>query len=128
MSVQALDRFTIRPADLQRSIDFYVRVLGLHVGERPAFDFPGAWLWNDTAPVVHLVGGVPHDVTAASKVDATDGLLHHIAFSCTDLDAMRARLVGLGITFREAVVPTGFQIQLFVIDPDGVQLELNFAL
>lgn len=125
MAVHGLNHFTIRSADLDRSIDFYERVLGLRVGERPEFDFPGAWRWTDVDPVVHLIGEADPDRTGGSDEDG--GSMHHVAFTCTDLDAMRARLTALGVPFRDTRVPTNRQIQLLVTDPDGLQLELIFA-
>ena len=34
--------------------DFYTEVLGLRVGPRPAFDFPGTWLYAGEEPIIHL--------------------------------------------------------------------------
>ena len=39
---------------------------------------------------------------------------------------MRARLNQAGLTFRERVVPGGALKQLFVPDPEGVLVEINF--
>ena len=51
---------------------------------------------------------------------------HHVAFGGTGLDEMRARLTASGLAFEEKVVPRDGIIQLFVRDPEGVKLELNF--
>jgi len=39
----------------------------------------------------------------------------------------RALLRAAGLEFREAVVPRDTTVQIFVRDPDGVTVELNFA-
>ena len=39
---------------------------------------------------------------------------------------MRARLTEAGLTFRERVVPGGQLKQLFVPDPEGVLVDINF--
>ncbi len=57
MKVERLDHYTIRttPTDLERVRAFYVDVLGLHAGPRPAFRFDGHWLYaDDRHPIVHL--------------------------------------------------------------------------
>jgi catechol 2,3-dioxygenase-like lactoylglutathione lyase family enzyme len=41
MPLGGLQHFTIEPADLERSKEFYCDVLGLENGERPPLDFPG---------------------------------------------------------------------------------------
>ena len=55
------------------------------------------------------------------------GNVDHIAFEASDLEATRRALTEAGLPFREAVVPRDGTIQIFVRDPDGVMVELNFA-
>jgi len=48
--IQSLNHFSIRTTDLDASRRFYEEVLGLRVGPRPAFPFPGLWIYaGDTA-------------------------------------------------------------------------------
>lgn len=123
MGLNALNHFTVRPADLDRSRDFYVNVLGLAVGERPPLGFPGYWLYCGGIPTVHLIG--PRDGDNDRSVGPT-GLLDHIAFSCTGLAKMRATLAARGIAHTERVIPRDLQTQIFLHDPDGVAVELNY--
>ena len=56
-----LNHFSIRTTDLDASRRFYADVLGLSVGPRPDFPFPGLWMYRgdhgDVAnAVVHLIG------------------------------------------------------------------------
>src|SRR5450432_982440 len=55
MGVQALEHVTVRCAQLQRTRDFYVELMGLTEGDRPKFPFRGHWLYLGGIPVVHLV-------------------------------------------------------------------------
>lgn len=55
------------------------------------------------------------------------GELDHIGLEADDLEAARARLSEAGIEYRETFVPRDGAVQIFVVDPDGVKLELNFA-
>ena len=120
MPLGKLDHVTIHCADFTRSRAFYTDVLGLIDGERPAFQFPGAWLYLDGRAVVHLVA----EHNKGEKVGS--GSLDHIAFDATDLPAVRAHLKASGSAFREQGVPGGKLHQIFLHDPDGVMVELNF--
>jgi len=120
--VDALQHINIRAADVNRTRDFYVRVLGLHVGDRPPFQSTGYWLYLNGHPVIHLV-----QKTAGEPLSArTTGPIDHIAFRGVELDATREMLAREGIEFQEKVVPRDNSVQLFVLDPDGVRIELNF--
>ena len=131
MSVQALEHITIRCAQLQRTRDFYVNLLGLSEGERPAFPFRGHWLYLGGIPVVHLVeasdsaGAWGREIVIPQAENGT-GSFDHVAFRGGDFAAMRERLQKAGMTFRERVVPGGALSQLFVPDPEGVLVEINF--
>jgi catechol 2,3-dioxygenase-like lactoylglutathione lyase family enzyme len=52
MPLSRLDHVTILCSDLERSRAFYAEALGLVDGDRPPFDFPGAWLWLEGRAVV----------------------------------------------------------------------------
>jgi catechol 2,3-dioxygenase-like lactoylglutathione lyase family enzyme len=129
MGVQALEHVTIRCADLQATRDFYVALLGLTEGARPDFPFQGHWLYLAGVPVVHLVdardkgsawGGAP------GAAIADTGPFDHVAFRGDDFAKTRDQLAAAGMAFRERVVPGGELAQLFVRDPDGVLIEINF--
>ena len=81
----------------------------------------GYWLYLGDQPIVHLVQRQP-DHTA----EGGSGALDHVAFRGMNLDATRQTLREAGIPFREAVVPRDNIVQIFVHDPDGIKLELNF--
>ncbi len=120
MALTSLDHITVHCADLARSRAFYVDVLGMTDGARPAFNSPGAWLYLGGKPVVHLVAGVNKgDVKGSASLD-------HIAFDATDLDGTRKRLSTMEIPFTEMGVPGGALYQVFLHDPDGIKVELNF--
>ncbi len=131
MTVLALEHVTIRCAQRQETRDFYVELMGLIEGPRPEFPFRGHWLYLGGVPVVHLVeaadkgsawGGEP------GAVGSDTGPFDHVAFQGGDFEAMRARLQAAGVTFRERIVPGGELKQLFVPDPEGVLVEINFRV
>lgn len=125
MGLDALNHYTIRPADLEATRAFYVDVLGLEVGDRPPLGFPGYWLYCGGQPTVHLIGPRERDAHLPRERGGT-GLLDHIAFSCTGLQEMRERLARLGVRHEERVIPRDRQTQIFLHDPDGIAVELNY--
>jgi catechol 2,3-dioxygenase-like lactoylglutathione lyase family enzyme len=131
MTILSLNHYTIRTTDWERSRRFYEEVVGLRSGERPPFDFPGYWLYaEDGNPVLHLVG---IDAAAAKYLGAASasqggGAIDHIAFLCADHDAVKQRLDRLKIAHDHRTVPLIALRQLFLHDPDGIKLELNFPV
>ena len=117
--IGGLDHINIETTDLEGSVLFYEQVLGLRTGWRPGFDVPGAWLYVDEEPIVHLV-------VRPAVHPAPTGAIHHVALKASGLDSMTSRLEQHGIEFTKTVVPDLSVTQLFVDDPNGVKLELNF--
>ena len=139
MPISRINHYSIRTTDLEASRRFYTEVMGFSVGPRPPFPFPGLWLYNgphgvyDNA-VVHIIGIDRHDPEGlkqylgdrdVSSLDGT-GSVDHIAFSATGLSQMRSTLQGMGIELRERTVPNLGLHQLFLDDPNGVVIELNY--
>jgi catechol 2,3-dioxygenase-like lactoylglutathione lyase family enzyme len=120
MALEGLDHVTLATNDLDRSLAFYEGALGLVRGERPPFGFPGAWLYCGGRPVVHLIGGRGHAGGGSGPVD-------HVAFRASGLAATLARLKARAIAHDLRLVPGQGLRQVFVHDPDGVRIELNFA-
>ena len=122
MSVGVLDHFNIRTRKLADTVRFYEDVLGLEKGPRPNFAFPGAWMYSEGKAVVHLV-----DIAATDEPQKADsGVVHHVAFASRGFDGMRQRLNSKGMQFEARQVPGGDLWQIFVNDPNGVMIELNY--
>jgi catechol 2,3-dioxygenase-like lactoylglutathione lyase family enzyme len=136
MALTRLDHFSIRTTDVEGTRDFFVKVLGLRNGERPPFKFPGAWLYCGDKDVIHIIGIDPSDKSGLvdylsdrdEKALAGTGAIDHLAFMAEDLDDTRARMIEAGIATREREVPLLGVRQLFLEDPNGVTIELNFPL
>jgi catechol 2,3-dioxygenase-like lactoylglutathione lyase family enzyme len=122
MSVGVLDHFNIRTRKLGETVRFYEDILGLDNGDRPNFAFPGAWMYSEGKPVVHLVDISPTD--EPQKPDS--GVVHHVAFVSRGFAAMKERLKTKGMPFDARQVPGGDLWQIFVNDPNGVLIELNY--
>ena len=121
-SVGVLDHFNIRTRDLGATVRFYEDVLGLEKGPRPNFAFPGAWMYSEGRAVVHLVDISPTD--EQQKPDS--GVVHHVAFVSQGFHGMKQRLQNKGIEFEAREVPGGDLWQIFITDPNGVMIELNY--
>jgi catechol 2,3-dioxygenase-like lactoylglutathione lyase family enzyme len=141
MAIEKLDHYSVRTALVERSVDFYRNTLGLQKGPRPPFNFPGAWLYRLAengevvgTSVVHIVG-INTDASAGLSdylgdkplaQETGSGALDHIAFSATNISDMYARLASHRVQYRERKVPAMGIHQIFVEDPDGVTIELNY--
>lgn len=135
MSLNSLDHCSIRTVKLQETRDFYVDILGMVDGERPDFPFPGNWLYVDDVAVVHLVGVDPEDPSGLMEylggeisAEALDGsgAFDHIAFRAKAPARLRERLEAKGYPYRERKVPSMDLFQIFVEDPNGIMIELNY--
>jgi len=119
VKIRGLNHFTVLTEDLEATRRFYVDLLGFTEGPRPPLSFPGAWFYAGGEPVVHIVAGSKMPAEAA-------GVLDHMAFSATDLAGTVARLEAHGIGYelrRQAGYGTW---QIFLYDPNGAKLELDF--
>ena len=134
-----LNHFSIRTTDLAATRRFYEAVLGLTVGPRPDFPFPGLWMYRgdhaDVAnAVVHIIGMDPNDPEGLKKYLGDrdiaslrgSGAIDHVAFFADGLARMLAHLASLGIAARQRTVPSIGLHQVFLDDPNGVVVELNF--
>jgi catechol 2,3-dioxygenase-like lactoylglutathione lyase family enzyme len=134
MGVSRLEHVNIRCSHLAATRAFYTDVIGLTEGPRPDFPFRGAWLYCGDTAVVHLVEAVDHpgswtgtlERESDTKPGLDTGAFDHIAFRGIDFDGMREKLRAARLQFRDRIVPgTGLK-QIFVPDPEGVMVELNF--
>lgn len=136
MPISRLGHYSVRTAHLEASVRFYTQVLGLRQGFRPAFNFPGAWLYNgdDEADfgVVHLIGVDASDPSGLrdylgdKALAVGTGSLDHLAFIATRVAEFRQCLAREGVAFRERTVPDLRLHQVFFEDPSGVTIEMNF--
>jgi len=141
MTIRQLEHYNIRTLRYADTIKFYEDGLGMQVRRSPTAseDMPPTWICDDSgAAVVHLILVDPADPGGSyAKIagyrggdqNATfegSGAIDHIAFACEGFDEVKSRLNMAGITFWEDT-PRALGIrQLFLKDPNGVTLELNF--
>jgi catechol 2,3-dioxygenase-like lactoylglutathione lyase family enzyme len=126
MPLKRIEHYNIHTTKLAETVAFYADVLGMKNGDRPPFAFPGAWLYVGDTPVVHLVDVSGNYKTGREQLSGT-GSLDHVAFEAEGLPDMRAHLAKRGTQFTERVVPRSGVTQVFLEDPNGLTIELNYA-
>lgn len=114
-----MNHFTVLTDDLDKTLRFYVDLLGLKPGPRPDLGFPGAWLYAGETSVLHIVAG-----RALSEQRA--GVIDHMAFSASGLADVKARLDAEKISYDLRRQRGAGTWQLFCFDPSGAKVELDF--
>ncbi len=119
--IAGMNHFTITAEDRAATLDYYSGLLGLVEGPRPDLGFPGTWLYapGGTQAILHIYWDRP---MPASRT----GVIDHLAFTATDLKAVKARFDARGLPYdlrRQAGAGTW---QLFSHDPNGAKVELDF--
>ncbi len=108
-----LHHVSVRVRDVDRSRQFYERVLGVAPAARPDLGFPGEW-YRAGSSEIHLIG---QERLAESGIDPSDP---HFALEVNDLPALRHTLDAAGIPY----LALGDGV-LWVHDPDGNTIELR---
>ena len=132
MPLKKMEHYLVLTDDLESTRRFYCDVLGLKEGFRPELTFPGYWLYLGDTPCVHVgewdayvvwtkEAGIPVSSRAAGT-----GPLDHIAFNATGYDETLERLERLGIEASSNELDDIGLRQLFIRDPNGLMIELNF--
>ena len=116
----------LRVGDLQRSIDFYTRVLGMQLlrkSENPEYKYTLAFVGYGSNPdhaeleLTYNWGTDKYDMGSA---------FGHVALGVADVAAACERIRGAGgnVTREAGPVKGGTTIIAFVTDPDGYKIEL----
>jgi len=134
MPLSHIEHFLLQTADMDKTREWYTKVLGMRVGPSPDFKFPVFWLYLGDKDVVHVTEGgarVSENrkkyVGQESQATTGSGAIDHIAFRASGLREMIAHLKSLGVDFKQRQVDDQGLYQLFMFDPNGVKVELNYA-
>lgn len=134
MALTQLEHYLVISDDIERTRRFYCDALGMRVGFRPELAFDGYWLYVGDVPCIHVAErhsyrrysesiGIP--VTPGGE---GTGMIDHVAFNATDFDATLARLREQGVEPAQNLLDDIGLRQLFLDDPSGVKIELNFRV
>jgi catechol 2,3-dioxygenase-like lactoylglutathione lyase family enzyme len=127
MTLRRLEHLLVLTDDLEATKAFYCDALGLEAGERPPLEFPGYWLYLDGVPCVHVAERAPYEAHAARLgLGVGPAPVDHVAFAAARYDRLVERLEAAGVEAVPNTVPSAGLRQLFLTDPNGVRIELNF--
>jgi len=133
VSVRAFSHVCVGVSDLERSLDFYRRLLGFDVVFDVELDGSPLEAVTGTAGargrmVGGLVGGVMLELLALGATTRAPSGPHlgytNMSFTVRDLDAVHGRLVDEGYAPAQPPVDIGGVRMFFVQDPDGTPIEL----
>lgn len=130
--ITGFDHVNIRTMDVAGTLAFFRDVL--EMGTSP---FPGrkdmekaGWVLDPNGnALIHVNYGeevYPTDQTTPWTPATGGGAVHHVALNCSGFEQMRDRLESRGLDYVENEVPQINLRQLFVQDPNGIMMELNF--
>ena len=122
VAARCIDHVNLSVRDLETSIDFYSRLLGITVKERGE---SGGTRWCILGAAdrfyvcfFEVRGGVfrPQDIH-----------INHVGFVVDDMDEAVRRIHGLGIRlqFNDQLVQWPHSRSAYVVDPDGIAIEFS---
>jgi catechol 2,3-dioxygenase-like lactoylglutathione lyase family enzyme len=135
MALSHIEHFLVAADDIDATRDWYARVLGMKSGPHPDFGFPVHWMYLGDVDIVHIgpsakrAGEIQKKYLGRTSQDAGTGTgaLDHIAFRATGLRVMLEHLKKEKIAFTQRRANGQALFQLFLYDPNGVKIELNYA-
>ena len=136
MAISHLEHFLVVAQDYEATVQWYIDNLGFTKGPHPDFgaDIEVTWLYLGDTDVIHIVPPRPDDEPRpvpdpnATPRDIAQGSrpIHHIAFRAANRVEMTDRFKQRGITYLEQQASKQDLYQVFVRDPNGITVELNF--
>ena len=134
MPLSHIEHFLVAADDIDATRDWYARVLGMQSGPHPDFGFPVHWMYVDGVDIVHIGHSAKHagDIQqkylgrTSQKSEAGTGALDHIAFRATGLRAILEHLRRERVAFTQRRANGQALFQLFLYDPNGIKIELNY--
>jgi catechol 2,3-dioxygenase-like lactoylglutathione lyase family enzyme len=135
MPISHIEHFLVAADDIDATRDWYARVLGMKPGAHPDFGFPVHWMYLGDTDIVHIgpsarqAGEIQKKFLGRTSQDtgAGTGALDHIAFRATGLRGMLEHLKKEKVFFTRRRANGQALFQLFLYDPNGVKIELNYA-
>jgi len=135
MPLSHIEHCLVLADDMEATRDWYCTVLGMEEGPHPDFGFPVHWLYLNGRDVVHIGQSAKHAGESqniylgrtSQDTGSGTGAIDHIAFRATGLKAMMAQLRSRGVEFIERRACSQALYQLFMYDPNGIKVELNFS-
>lgn len=119
MGIKLFEHVNLRTAELHRLEEWYCQILGLKLGYRPPFESTGSWLYAGDIPMVHL------QYIKEQKINK-DPTMEHFALRASGLKDFLDTLNEMNISYRTVRVPELRVFQVFLSDPDGNNMHIDF--
>jgi catechol 2,3-dioxygenase-like lactoylglutathione lyase family enzyme len=133
MPVSHLEHFLIIAEDVEATTAWYVDVLGFRLGEHPDFGVPVNWLYLGDGDVIHItqapgdeIGETPPGPGNREDIARGGRPIHHVAFRASGLKQTLAHLEAKNVAYIEQQAGAQNLYQVFMRDPNGITVELNF--
>ncbi len=134
MPLTHIEHFLVAADDIDATRDWYARVLGMQSGAHPDFGFPVHWMYLSGVDIVHIgpsakmAGEIQKQYLGrTSQGGQGTGAVDHIAFRATGLSQMLSHLRDQRVPFTQRRANGQALFQLFMLDPNGIKIELNYA-
>ncbi|MBW8904681.1 MAG: VOC family protein [Betaproteobacteria bacterium] len=135
MPVSHIEHFLVAADNIDATRDWYARVLGMQSGPHPDFGFPVHWMYVNDVDVVHIgpsakqADDIQKKYLGRTSQDSGTGTgaVDHIAFRATGLRAMLEHLRREKVAFSQRRANGQALFQVFLYDPNGIKIELNYA-
>lgn len=111
----------VTSAQLPDVVTFYEQIIGLRQGVRAVSKRNGAWLYCHETAIIHL------SVVETAPYAGADTHFNHVALTCRDVADWVNHLNQHQIRYDIDYRPSPEMTQLFLYDPVGIRIELNFS-
>ena len=144
VTIRRLDHCNVLTPDLSGTVAFYTELLEMKAGPPPSGDMSRTvWIYDDEgAPILHVQSVDPAepetrfadirkrlgDLIDRLNMDRLKdtGSIEHVALQCAGYERVKKRCEDRGVPLRTNLVQRTGLRQIFIKDPNGVILELNF--
>ena len=136
MPVDHMQHVLIHTDDVEGTAQWFEKNLGLRRGDNPDFKVPLIWLYVGDVHAIHIAEFPKEGETQRfqdrylggrrTEVRYGSGVIDHVAFHCTGLVDMVARLDGEKANYLKRQANDGDLFQLFIDAPNGMRIVLNF--
>jgi catechol 2,3-dioxygenase-like lactoylglutathione lyase family enzyme len=129
IKLKRLDHFALNVKDMKRAENFYTEILGFEVTHRTETQAGLKHIEIDAGNIVIALFESPDlNLEKAHKTMTEDGYLHFAFSSCYDQFHSTLKILKQkGVIIDGEPRDWGKSVSVYFRDPDGHQLEINFA-
>jgi catechol 2,3-dioxygenase-like lactoylglutathione lyase family enzyme len=122
--VLRLEGLTLTVADVDRSVEFYEKTLGLEVVHNASPAFAMIKVSGEVGGTIGLLSIAEALREGAEQMTALQARGVHVEFTTDDIDAVYEELLGLGMTFEQPPHDEPWERVMTGFDPDGYSVEI----